>query len=118
MPVGTIALIVTAAAILALWGGIRYGLPPLIDRDDAIPDGAVSSVDILDHVAAEDALRTDSWQVEPSHRAPSEPYTPEQAHAEMQRHCECGTDLCTAKYEAFWALVDAGHAVPDARAVR
>ncbi|WP_330254374.1 hypothetical protein OG874_07430 [Nocardia sp. NBC_00565] len=118
MPVGTIALIVTAAAILALWGGIRYGLPYLIDRDDALPDSPVSSVDILDRTAAEDALRTDSWQPEPSHRAPSAPYTPEQARTEMQRHCECGTDLCATKYQAYRTLVDAGHAIPDARAER
>ncbi|WP_327113456.1 hypothetical protein OHB12_31615 [Nocardia sp. NBC_01730] len=118
MPVGTIALIVTAAAILALWCGIRYGLPYLIDRGEAIPDGAVSSVDILDRVAAEGTLRTDSWQLEPSHRAPTEPYTPERAHAEMQRHRECGTDICSAKYAAFWALADSGQIVPDARAVR
>ncbi|MGW4771746.1 hypothetical protein ACWEO2_27360 [Nocardia sp. NPDC004278] len=88
MPVGTIALIVTAAAILVLCCGIGYWLPYVIDRDrdDTIPDGAVSGVDILDRVTAEGTLRTDSWELEPSHRASPEPYTPEQAHAEMRRH--------------------------------
>ncbi|WP_433202787.1 hypothetical protein ACQP1G_12905 [Nocardia sp. CA-107356] len=118
MPVGTIALIVTAAAILALWCGIGYWLPYLIDRDDTIPDGAVSSVDILDRVTAEGTLRTDSWELEPSHRAPPEPYTPEQAHAEMRRHRDCRTDICLAKYAAFWTLADSGQIVADARAVR
>ncbi|WP_330253473.1 hypothetical protein OG874_02340 [Nocardia sp. NBC_00565] len=113
MPVGTIALIVTAAAILALWCGIRFGLPYLIDRDDAIPDGAVSSADILDRVTAEGGLRTDSWQLEPSHRAPSQP-----SNAEIRRHRECGTDICSAKYAAFWTLADSGQIVPDARVLR
>ncbi|WP_330249305.1 hypothetical protein OG874_23520 [Nocardia sp. NBC_00565] len=118
MAVELMALIVLYAAIAVVWWAFRYGLPYLTDRDDALPDGAVSSIDILDRVAAEDAVRTDSWALEPSHHSQSEPYIPEQAHTEVQRHCECRTDLCVAKYQAFWTLVDAGHAVPDASAVR
>ncbi|WP_040689539.1 hypothetical protein [Nocardia vinacea] len=113
MPAATTALIITIAAICLLavvvW---RVAVP------DAYPDGAIPVADILDRVAEERALRTDSWELEPPHRAPSELYTPEQAHTEMRRHCECGTDLCTVKDEAFWTLVDAEYAVPDARAVR
>ncbi|MEV2221213.1 hypothetical protein AB0E01_15180 [Nocardia vinacea] len=29
-----------------------------------------------------------------------------------------GTDLCAAKCEAFWTLVDTGRTVPDVRAMR
>ncbi|WP_328410321.1 hypothetical protein [Nocardia sp. NBC_00403] len=118
MPAQSIALLFVAAAIALLWLAVRYLLPWLLDRDTAVPEGAVHSVDILERVAAEGSLRTDSWQLEPSHRAPSDPYTPEQAHIAMQQHRDCGTDLCAAKHSAFWTLVDAGHAVPDARVER
>ncbi|MGW4773646.1 hypothetical protein ACWEO2_37120 [Nocardia sp. NPDC004278] len=114
MPASAIALIVTVAAICLLavvvWTVTR--LP------DTYPEGAITAADILERVASEGTLRTDSWELEPSHRAPAEPYTPEQAHAEMQRHRECSTALCPAKHSAFWTLVDVGQAVPDARAVR
>jgi hypothetical protein len=113
-----IATVVTIAAVLLLGLFLFVVLPLLIDRDDAVPDGAIPAADILDRVAAQGSLRTDSWQLEPTHRAPDVPYTPDQAHAEMQRHRGCGTDRCEAKHTAFWALVDAGHAVPDSRAVR
>ncbi|MEU0503985.1 hypothetical protein [Nocardia sp. NPDC005998] len=107
-----IATLLTIAAVFLLGWLLFFFLPWLIDRDDSVPDGAISAADILERVAAQGSLRTDSWELEPSHRAPAEPYTPEQAHAEMQRHRKCGTDLCPAKYSAFWTLVDAGRAVP------
>ncbi|WP_433626090.1 hypothetical protein [Nocardia sp. CA-120079] len=114
-----IATCVTVAAVLLLGGLLFVLLPWLLDRGgDAVPDGAIPAADILERVAAQGSLRTDSWELEPSHRAPAEGYTPERAHAEMQRHRECATDLCAAKYAAFWCLVDAGEAVPDTRAVR
>jgi hypothetical protein len=118
MPVELVATAVTIAGVLLLGFLLFVVLPWLIDRDDAMPDAAIPAADILDRVAAQGSLRTDSWQLEPSHRAPTEPYTPEQAHAVMQQHRECGTDRCDAKHAAFWTLVDAGHAVPDVRAVR
>lgn len=108
MPVGTIALIVTIAAICLLgvvvWRVTLHG--------DAYPDGAIPAADILSRVADEGSLRTDSWELELSHRAPSEPYTPEQAHAVTQQHRECGTDLCAAKHSAFWRLVDKARPYP------
>lgn len=118
MPAGTISLILIILAVPAGWWSIAYGLPWLIDRDAAIPADAVHSADILDRVAAEGSLRTDSWQLEPSHRTPTAEYTPEQAHATMQQHRECTTDWCDAKHAAFWTLADAGLLIPDARAIR
>ncbi len=82
------------------------------------PETVSAPPDILDVIAREGVLRSESWQLEPSHRAPLDPYTPEQAHAAMQQHVDCGTDICRAKYAAFWLLVDEGLVVPDARAVR
>ncbi|UGT63597.1 hypothetical protein [Nocardia asteroides] len=82
------------------------------------PEDSRAHGGILDRVAAEGTLRSDSWQLEPTHRAPSMPYSPERAHAEMRRHRDCGTDTCAAKHAAFWTLVDDGQIVPDARAVR
>ncbi|MEV6136523.1 hypothetical protein AB0L63_10795 [Nocardia sp. NPDC051990] len=114
-----IATLVTIAAVLLLGWLLFVFLPWVLDRGgDAYPDGAIPVADILERVAAQGSLSIDSWQLEPSHRAPTAPYSPVQAHAEMQRHRECATDLCAAKYSAFWCLVDAGEAVPDARAVR
>jgi hypothetical protein len=113
-----IATIVTVAAVLLLGWLLFVFLPWLLDRDDAVPDGAVLSADILERIAREGTLRTDSWQLEPSHRAPADGYTPEEAHREMQRHRECGTDRCAAKHKAFWTLVDAGRAVPAPEVTR
>ncbi|MFE9327153.1 hypothetical protein ACIHDR_37330 [Nocardia sp. NPDC052278] len=113
-----IATLVTIAAVLLLGWLLFVFLPWLLDRDDAVPDGAVAAAEILERIADQGSLRTDSWQLEPSHRAPAEGYTSEQAHAEMQRHRECGTDRCAAKHMAFWTLVDAGHVTPDVRTVR
>ncbi|WP_329408290.1 hypothetical protein OG563_38745 [Nocardia vinacea] len=118
MPASTIALLVVAIAVAFVWWAAVYLLPCVADRDDSVPEGALPAAEILDRIAAEGTLCIDSWQLEPSHRAPEVPYTAEQAHAELQRHRECGTNLCAAKYEAFWTLVDAGHSVPDVRAVR
>lgn len=118
MPAGMQALLFTAAAVPIVWWSALYLLPWLTDRDDTRPAGAVLSADILERVAAEGVLRTDSWQLEPTHRAPTDPFTPEQAHTAMQQHLECGTDRCAAKHAALWLLVDAGLTVPDERVVR
>ena len=119
MPAELIATLVTIAAVLVLGWLLFAVLPWILDHGgDAYPEGAIPAADILERVAMQGSLRTDSWQLEPSHRAPNVPYTPEQAHAEMRRHCECSTDHCAAKHLAFWTLVDAGHAIPDVRAVR
>lgn len=114
----TIALLVITAAVPIVWWSAVYLLPWLTDRDDAKPVGAVMSADILIRVAAEGTLRTDSWELEPSHRAPTDPYTPEQAHQTMQWHLECGTDVCAAKHAALGTLIDAGLTVLDVRVVR
>ncbi|RJO76378.1 hypothetical protein D5S18_08560 [Nocardia panacis] len=100
---------VLLAVPFALWMAVRVG------RAD--PCGAVTT-HLLDLFESERALRGDPWQLEPSHRAPSRPLTPEQAHWEMQRHRTCGTDLCPMKHAAFWTLVDAGQTIPDPRASR
>jgi hypothetical protein len=118
MSAGMTALLFTAAAIPIVWWSAVYLLPRLTDRDDTMPVGAVMSADILIRVATEGSLRTDSFQLEPSHRAPTDPYTPEQAHKAMQWHRECGTDICAAKHSALYTLVDAGLTVPDVRVVR
>ncbi|MFI6366034.1 hypothetical protein ACIBG0_25135 [Nocardia sp. NPDC050630] len=111
-----IATLVTGGAVLLLGFLLFIFLPWLLDRGgEALPDGAIRAADILDRIGDDGSLRTDSWQLEPSHRAPAEGYTTEQAHKAMQRHRECATDMCPAKHSAFWTLVDAGRAVPDGR---
>jgi hypothetical protein len=112
------ALLVTAAAVPIVYWSVVFLLPWLTDRDDTQPAGAVMSADILIRVATEGSLRTDSFQLEPSHRAPTDPYTPEQAHKAMQWHRECGTDVCAAKHSALGVLIDAGLTVLDVRTVR
>lgn len=108
-----IATLVTVAAVLLLGWLLFIFLPWLLDRGgEALPDGAMRAADILERIGDEGSLRTDSWQLAPTHRAPDEGYTPEEAHREMQRHRKCGTDRCAAKHTAFWVLVDAGRAVP------
>lgn len=118
MPAGMQALLFTAAAVPTVWWSALYLLPRLTDRDDTRPAGAVLSAEILERVAAEGVLRSDSWQLEPSHRAPTDPFTPEQAHTAMQQHRECATDDCAAKHAALGILIDAGLTVPDVRVVR
>ncbi|WP_329411948.1 hypothetical protein OG563_06030 [Nocardia vinacea] len=114
-----IATIVTVAAVLLLGWLLFVLLPWILDRGgEALPDGAVRAADLLGRIGDDGSLRTDSWELEPSHRAPAEGYTPEQAHKEMQRHRECATDRCAAKHSAFWTLVDAGRVTPDVRTVR
>jgi hypothetical protein len=112
------ALLFTAAAVPIVYWSVVFLLPRLTDRDDAMPAGAVMSADILIRVAAEGTLRSDSWELEPSHRAPTVPFTPEQAHQTMQWHLECGTDNCAAKHAALGILIDAGLTVLDVRTVR
>ncbi|MEU0504039.1 hypothetical protein [Nocardia sp. NPDC005998] len=114
-----IAIISTIVAVLLLGWLLFVFLPWLLDHGgDAAPDGAIPAVDILKRVAAQYSPRADSWELEPSRRAPVEPYPPEQAHAETQRHRECGIELCPAKHSAFWTLVDAGPAVAGPGVVR
>lgn len=91
-----VATIVTVAAVLLLGWLLFVFLPWLIDRETAVPDGAVQSADILERIALECTLRTDSCQLELSHCAPSDPYTPEQAHVVTQQHRECAIELCAA----------------------
>ncbi|MGQ4617601.1 hypothetical protein [Nocardia sp. R7R-8] len=44
--------------------------------------------------------------------------TTEEAHQVWQDHAECVMALCPAKAAAYWALVDDGKIVPDARVTR
>lgn len=112
MPAAIIVLIAVAAGL----SGMLY----VLSRAQGIPDRAIGSTDsILAAVAAQGGLPpSDSWLLEPSHRKPLDPYTLEQAHAVMQHHRECGTDICRAKHAAFWTLVDAGKLVTDGRVTR
>ncbi|MEV6432546.1 hypothetical protein [Nocardia sp. NPDC051463] len=118
MPTELQALLFIVAAVAAVLLLIFYVLPRALASDAATPDGAVPFAQIAECVAAEGSLRTDSWDLEPSHRAPTDPYTPEQAHMAMQQHRDCATDRCAAKHSAFWTLADEKCIVPDARAVR
>lgn len=114
MPAGIIAVTVVGVGLIAF-----IAILAALDRADRTSDVVVADrSDILQVVTAEGSLRTDPWQLETAHRTPTTPYTPEQAHTAMQQHRECGTDICGAKYTAFWALADAGKLIADERAVR
>lgn len=113
-----IACIAIAALVIALLivSAVTYFAPYVGAGADAAPPDAVSASTILDRIATEGVLRTDSWQLEPSHRAPTVSYSPEQAHAAMQHHIACGMSWCGAKHDAYWTLVRAGKIRPDLRA--
>ncbi|GAA5044572.1 hypothetical protein [Nocardia callitridis] len=89
---GTLVLLVT----------VFWVLPWLLDRPTEVP-GAVPVAEILNRTC---------------HAAPQVPYTVEQAHRVMQVRINCDIATCPDKYAAFWTMVDAGHATPDARVER
>lgn len=106
------ATLATAALVTLL----AVYIAPYVGRNPAPP--APPPTDILDVIATEGVLRSDSWQLEPSHRAPTNPYTPEQAHTAWQQHLACSAERCRAKAAALRTLVDAGKLRLDIRAVR
>ncbi|WP_280455702.1 hypothetical protein [Nocardia brasiliensis] len=118
MPIIIIAGVVLALAILAMIL-LAVLAPRLFDRPALSPAEAVRTATILDRIAAEGSLLYgDSWQLEPSHRRPDEPYSIEQAHREMQRHRMCSADSCGAKSAAMSTLEIEGVTHFDDRAAR
>lgn len=47
------------------------------------------------------------------HDAPDDPFTVDEAHKTMQRHCGCLRDECPRKAAAYLTLVEAGQLIPD-----
>ncbi|WP_280449285.1 hypothetical protein [Nocardia brasiliensis] len=106
-------LAVVTMALLAIFA------PRLFDQQEySAPAETAPIATILDRIADEGSLRYDSWQLEPSHRHPIEPYTVEQAHQTMQRHRMCSADTCPAKSAAMYSLESAKRTRFDERAVR
>jgi hypothetical protein len=113
--IAAVAALVIALVAMAFFA---FVMPYMGSGAKAQPAQAISATAIPDRVAAEGSLRFDSWQLEPSHRAPTVPYTVEQAHKAMQQHLECGADICGAKRSAMYTLEDAKRVRFDERAVR
>lgn len=107
MPAGIVALL---ALVIAIPSVILVGLIFLPGEGSPTP---VRDRPFADLIAAEGRLRTESWQLEPDHRAPFAPLSPEQAHKYMQLHRGCTTEGCARKAAAFYTLVAAGRAKPD-----
>lgn len=119
-PMPAIVIIAIVALALAIVAMILLAIfaPRLFDDRAAPPADPVSTMTILDRIAAEGSLRYDSWQLEPSHRRPTTPYTIEQAHVAMQQHRMCRADVCGAKSAAMCVLEDARKIQFDERADR
>ncbi|MFE7797582.1 hypothetical protein [Nocardia sp. NPDC057440] len=59
-------------------------------------------------IPAKKVVRHDIWPAAWTHEAPSQPFTIAEAHNEMQRHRNCGVDICDRKAAALRALVEGG----------
>ncbi|MCX4099139.1 hypothetical protein [Nocardia sp. alder85J] len=89
----------------------------------ARPLSGPSVADIARRLAAEPPEpakhggRVAVWPLIWTHEAPEIAFTVAAAHLVMQQHRKCPDRACPRKRAALRVLVDAGHAVPDARAL-
>ncbi len=108
-------VLVLALAAVAFFGFVSPSLS----------DGPTDSAEAIRHARALDVIAAqgcrppdDSWQLEPSHRRPTEPFDVVRAHTAMQQHKLCSADTCGAKRAAMDTLEAAGRVKFDERVVR